>query len=199
MSIALPDPPFLTVEAYLATEEASAVKREYLAGVIYAMAGASEAHNTIETNLAVLLHRHLRGQRCQSFGSNMQVRLQDAGGTYFYYPDAMIACDPSDTGHGWRERPTALFEILSESTRATDEREKRLAYFNIAGLEAYVRIEQDRAEVTMERRAPDGGWRAERFIGLDAVVRLPGNLGMVELPLVDLYERMKFTPPPAAA
>lgn len=194
----MPDPLFLTVEAYLASEEASEVKREYLAGVVYGMAGASEAHNTIESNLNALLHRQLRGQRCQSFGSNMQVRLQQPGGTYFYYPDAMIACDPTDAGHGWRERPTALFEILSESTRATDEREKRLAYLNLASLEAYVRIEQERAEVTIERRAPDGGWRAERFLGLGATLRLPGTLGMIELPLSDLYERVSFSSPQTA-
>ncbi len=57
----------------------------------------------------------------------MRVRLTGAADTFFYYPEAMIACDPSDTGHAWRERPAALFEILSETTRATDEREKRPA------------------------------------------------------------------------
>lgn len=183
---------YLTVEEYLASESRSEVKREYLAGLIYAMAGTSEPHNRIATNLLGMLYNRLRGRRCEPFGVDMQVRLQQPGGTYFYYPDAMIACDPTDAGHGWRERPTALFEILSGSTRQTDEREKRMAYLGLASLEAYVRIEQDRAEVVVERRTPEGGWRAERFVGLEAVAKLSGTLGMVDLPLADLYERVTF-------
>ena len=104
----------------------------------------------------------------------------------------MIGCDPTDGGNGWRERPAAIFEILSESTRHTDEREKRLAYLALPSLLAYVRIEQDRPEVAIEQCVPDGGWRVERVRGLNAVARLPGTLGMVELPLAVLYERLTF-------
>lgn len=189
----------MSVQEYRLTEAASAVKREYLAGFVYEMAGASEAHNTIATNLTGLLYNQLRGRSCQTFGSDMQVRLQQPGGEYFYYPDAMIACDPTDVGHGWRERPAALFEIVSDSTRCTDEREKRLAYLGLGSLVAYVRIEQDRPAVSIERRAENGGWEIAEFRGLDAVARLSGSLGMIALPLADLYERVTFpTQPPAA-
>ena len=190
MSTAAATTPFVTEEEYLETELRSEFKREYLGGVVYAMAGASEPHNIIAMNLYVALGTRLRGKRCQPFGSDMKVRLLPLDSTYFYYPDAMIACDPTDAGHGWRERPSALFEIITEDTRRIDEREKRLAYLQLASLEAYVRIEQDRAEVVIERRAPDG-WKSEKLSGLDAVVRLPG-LG-IELPLAELYERIKFS------
>ena len=39
----------------------------------------------------------------------MKVRLLPLDSTYYYYPDAMMACDPADSGRGWRERPSALF------------------------------------------------------------------------------------------
>ncbi|HEX8313064.1 MAG TPA: hypothetical protein VF614_17195 [Chthoniobacteraceae bacterium] len=39
----------MSVEDYLTSEAISEVKREYLGGVIYAMAGASEAYNRIAT------------------------------------------------------------------------------------------------------------------------------------------------------
>ncbi len=189
----------MSVHEYRLTEAASPVKREYLAGFVYEMAGASEAHNTIAANLAGLLYNQLRGRSCQAFGSDMQVRLKQPGGEYFYYPDAMIACDPTDVGHGWRERPAALFEIVSASTRHTDKREKRLAYLGLGSLVAFVRIEQDQPAVSIEHRAENGGWEIAEFRGLETVARLPGSLGMVALPLADLYERVTLStlPPPA--
>lgn len=60
------DPPFLTVKKYLATEEASDVRHEYLAGIFYAMAGASEAHNRIASNLGAMLHRNFAVKRARS-------------------------------------------------------------------------------------------------------------------------------------
>ena len=181
--------PTITVEEYLASEALAEVKHEYLGGVVYAMAGASEAHNIIAMNLYGSLHRQLRGRPCQSFGSDMKVRLRPLDETYFYYPDAMIACDPTDAGHGWRERPSALFEIISEETRRIDEREKRVPYMQLPSLQAYVRIEQARPEVVVEWRTPDG-WKSERLRGLEAVVRLPAL--EIELPLGELYERVSF-------
>ena len=190
MSTALARTSFVTEAEYLETEILSEFKREYLGGAVYAMAGASEPHNIIAANLNGMLYTRLRGKRCQPFGSDMKARLLPLDEVpYYYYPDAMIACDPTDSGHGWRERPAVLFEIISEDTRRIDEREKRVAYHTLASLEAYVRIEQDRPEAVVERRTPDG-WKSERLIGLEAAVRLPGL--EIELPLAELYERVKF-------
>ena len=105
---------FLEVAEYLATEPFNLEKREYLAGVVYDMAGTSEAHNVIASNLAGMLYNCLRGKPCQPFGDNMQLRLRRPGGTYFYYPDAMIVLRPDGfprpaTG---RNVPRPLFEIL---------------------------------------------------------------------------------------
>jgi Uma2 family endonuclease len=179
----------VTVEEYLEGELRSETKHEYLGGLVYGMAGASEAHNVIAANLLGMLYAQSRGKACQPFGSDMKVRLQTLGDIYFYYPDAMVACDPSDSGHGWRERPAVLFEILSEETRRLDEREKRFAYLQIPSLQAYVRIEQAGPEAIMERRAA-GVWTSEKFTSLEAVLSLP-EIG-VRLPLVELYERLRF-------
>jgi Uma2 family endonuclease len=189
MSIASALNDTISEQEYLETEERSEVKREYLGGAVYAMDGASEAHNIVAANLLGMLYAQLRGRPCQPFGSDMKVRLFPLDSTYYYYPDAMIACDPTDSGHGWRERPSALFEIISEETRRIDEREKRLAYLQLATLQAYVRIEQVRAEAVIMQRAPET-WTTERLIGLDAVVRLPTL--RIELPLAEVYERVQF-------
>ena len=183
---------YMTAEEYLSAEEASDIKHEYLGGVVYAMSGASNAHNVIEFNLNGMLYTRLRGHRCSGFSSSMKVRLQPqpTERIYFYYPDAMIARDPTDVSeHGWRERPAALFEIMSPSTRQIDTREKRVAYLQLPSLEAYVRIEQKRPEVIVERRIAQN-WTLERIVGLQGVIRLP-SLG-VELPLAELYEGLAF-------
>ena len=183
---------YITVEEYLAKEELSQVKHEYLGGAVYAMPGASGAHNVISVNLISMLHQRLRGRRCQPFGSDMKLRLQPQsdGHVYFYYPDAMIVCDPADSREeGWREKPAALFEIIFGSTRHIDTREKRLAYLQIPSLQAYVRIEQKRSEAIVERRTAEG-WKMEQIVGLEATVRLP--FLEIELPLAELYERIEF-------
>ena len=180
---------YISEEDYLAGEELSVVKHEYLGGVVHAMAGASEPHTFVEANLAGLLFIQLRGKRCQALGSNMKLKLNLRGDSYYYYPDAMVACDATDSGHGWRERPTVIFEILSETTRHIDEREKRMAYHQIDQLRSYVRIEQSKPEIIIERRIV-GGWEVEVISGLDGILRLPEIA--VEIPLAELYERMTF-------
>lgn len=98
----------------------------------------------------------------------------------------MIFCGSEGLGPSWCERPSVVFEILSESTRTIDEREKRMAYLSLPSLDAYVRIEQERCEVVVEYRTNEG-WRRE-VLGCEAVVRLP-TVG-VEFPVVELYERL---------
>jgi Uma2 family endonuclease len=178
----------LTVEEFLAAEPHYVEKHEYLGGMVYAMAGASLEHNVISTNLVTALGSRLRGRRCQAFGADLKVRMLLSSSTYFYYPDAMIVCGSAGLGASWCERPSVLFEILSESTRAVDEREKRMAYLTLPSLDAYVRIEQERREVVIEHRAPEG-WRRE-VLGADGIVKLPTV--EVEFPVAELYERLNL-------
>jgi Uma2 family endonuclease len=162
---------------------------------MYAMAGASDEHHTISFNLNTMLGVRLRGHRCRGCNTGMKLKVasRSSGGVIYYYPDAIISCDPSDRGiadgHAFRERPSVIFEILSPTTRRMDERTKRSGYLSISTLTEYVRIEQDRAEVTIERRV-GAHWRDERVSGLDAVIELPG-IG-IELPLAELYEGLEF-------
>jgi len=176
----------LTVEEFLAAEPRYSEKHEYLGGMVYAMAGASTPHNVISTNLITALGSRLRGRRCQVFGPDMKLRLLLSGSTYFYYPDAMVVCGNAGIGASWCDEPSVIFEILSESTRSIDEREKRIAYLSLPSLDAYVRIEQERQEVVIEYREPEG-WRREVLRG-DAILLLPTV--EVEIPVTELYERL---------
>ncbi len=179
----------MSVEEFLAAEEGYEVKHEYLAGVPHAMARAGTKHNIIAANLMGILHARLRGRRCQPFGSDMKVKLKISESTYLYYPDAMIVCGSVGLGDSWAEAPSVLFEIISESTRRIDEREKRMGYLSIARLEAYVRIEQDSPRIVIERRV-EGGWETQMMEGVEKMLCLPTV--EVEFPIRELYERVEM-------
>src|SRR5438876_7868674 len=101
---------FLSVEDYLEGERFSEIRHEYVGGYVYAMAGASDDHNRIAGNIFGELRERLRGKRCEPFMADMKLKI--AENEVFYYPDVLVACDPSDNATHFRERPTVIFEVL---------------------------------------------------------------------------------------
>ena len=61
---------------YLAEEVHAPVRREYVGGHVYAMAGASNRHNQIATNALIALGLRLRGILC-SIEQDGVIRLGD--------------------------------------------------------------------------------------------------------------------------
>jgi Uma2 family endonuclease len=150
--------PLLTVsiEEYLENEKTNSVRHEYLAGQVYAMAGASTAHNTIALNMASRLRSHLRGGSCRVFISDMKVFIEATD--FFYYPDVMVTCDPEDTSDYFKTRPCLIIEVSSPSTAVTDRREKLLAYQKLDSLREYVLIAQDEIKIEYYARDREGHW-----------------------------------------
>jgi Uma2 family endonuclease len=154
----------LTPEAYLEGELHSDVRHEYVAGHVYAMVGASRAHNRIAGNLYTALHGYLRGGPCQVFIADMKVRTAAA----FYYPDVVVSCDPADQHEYYCERPLLIIEVLSPSTDRADTLEKRIAYQALTSLQEYVLVPQDNMEVRIYRRRGDS-WELETYAAGDQV------------------------------
>jgi len=78
-----------TYAEYLALEEESSVRHEFLEGEIYAMAGGSPDHAA----LAAALIRAVGSQLppgCRAFTSDLRVRIAATGLTT--YPDAAVVC-----------------------------------------------------------------------------------------------------------
>jgi Uma2 family endonuclease len=155
------------------------------------MAGAKNVHNTIAVSFLGTLYGRLRGRTCQPFNSDTKVRIELPTHTRFYYPDGMIVCQHSPPEATYQDWPAVIAEVVSESTRRTDEGEKRDAYFALPSLRVYLLIEQESPLVTAYRRTEQGFVR-ELYDGLDAVVPL-GEVD-AELPLAELYERVEFRP-----
>lgn len=149
----------ISVDDYLSGELISEVRHEYVGGEVYAMAGASHVHNLISGNLFAALHQHLEGSPCVPYVSDMKVKVKSAREELYYYPDVMVACDPSDNARLWREKPVLIVEVSSPETSRIDAREKNWAYQTIPSLEVYVMISQNDCSVTLYRRAT--GWMPE--------------------------------------
>jgi Uma2 family endonuclease len=185
MNAVAPAQQFISVEDYLEGERVSEVRHEYVGGHVYAMAGASDDHNRIVTNICGELRERLRGKRCEPFMADMKLKMPESEA--FYYPDVLVACDPSDNATYFRERPTVVFEVLSPDTERTDQREKRFAYSLIPSLKVYVIVAQDKRQLTVLRRGRAGPWKAEIVEGRNATLKLPEL--KLEIPLARLYER----------
>ena len=179
----------ISIDDYLASELVSDIKHEYLGGYVYAMAGARNVHNRLAGNFFALLFAQLRGKPCEPFNSDTKVRLERGSFPRFYYPDGMVVCEPNDPQDTFQDRPVVIAEVVSESTRRTDEGEKREAYQTIPTLDVYMVIETDSPRVTVHRRTAEG-FVIELVEGLDAVI--PLDTIEAELPLRELYERVEF-------
>jgi Uma2 family endonuclease len=77
-------PDSITVSDYLAGEEISDTKHEYLGGTVHAMAGATIRHNNIALNCLASLHGKLRGKSCQPFNSDTKIRIEFPDHTRFF-------------------------------------------------------------------------------------------------------------------
>ncbi len=175
---------YVSVEDYLAAEELSEVRHEYLGGLVYAMAGETRAHNTIALNLAVAIRQHLKGGPCKAYMSDIRVNLSIRDDAYFYYPDLVVTCDPRDTDPRFIRHPKLLIEVMSPSTARVDKREKFFAYTTLDSLEEYVLVAQGPPEITVFRRAD--GWRAGKVSGPESHLTLASL--QLTLPLAAVYE-----------
>ena len=175
---------YLSVENYLAGEEISEIKHEYVEGQVYARAGAKINHNKIVRNMSSLLWNHLRHQPCEPLSGDMLVKTL---GKRFRYPDVVVVCD-DDPSEDERvlESPILIIEVLSKSTRKKDKGEKRLEYLAIPSLLEYVLIEQDFAEIEVQRRS--ASWQSSYYFLGDEVVLESVN---ASLPVEAIYERVK--------
>ena len=111
---ALKKPELVTVEEYLAGEERSDIRHEYLGGVIHAMSGGTNDHAAIAANGILSLGAQLRGKPCRPFGSDAKVRIEYPDHTRFYYPDLQVVCQLNSGAPYWAT--SANFSSASDAT-----------------------------------------------------------------------------------
>ncbi|MEL6298045.1 MAG: Uma2 family endonuclease [Pseudomonadota bacterium] len=174
----------VTVDEYLAGEASSAVRHEFVDGLIYAMAGATEAHIVIAANLtAALTVRAPDASRV--FPSDMKVEFRNDEVSRFYYPDVVVACGEHDNARDRRSDPRLIIEVLSPSTERADRSEKFEIYKQLETMGEYVLVDQVRKQVEVFRRA--NNWQREVYLP-DQAIQLE-SVG-VKLTFDEVYRRV---------
>jgi Uma2 family endonuclease len=179
--------PRLTEEEYLSFERSSNVRHEYLSGQIYAMAGATREHNLITGNVAGELRTQLKGKSCETYSSDMRVRVPRSG--QYTYPDVVVVCgapqfldDQADT----LLNPLLIIEVLSSSTEAYDRGEKFREYRSIESFSEYVLISQAKQSADHFTKVNDI-WTIQEVEQEIRLVTIPCLLTFSEI-----YERVDF-------
>lgn len=189
-----------SAEEYLEFERTSAERHEFLDGEIFAMAGESPKHSTINTNLIGEVVYQLKGKNCQAFSPNMKVqsghfiKQKKTSKGLFSYPDLTVVCgEPQflDETSDVLINPKVIFEVLSPATEAFDRGEKFSRYraWNET-LTDYVLIWQDIPVVEHFQRQDNNHWLLTIVEGLENSLEITSIDCTIKL--IDLYDRINF-------
>jgi Uma2 family endonuclease len=181
---------YLTEQDYLAFGLTAPVKHEYVDGEIYAMAGVSSQHNRISGNIFFHLRTKTHGSGCSVFATDMKLRIPQTPA--YYYPDVMLSChsSPEDDDY-YIHQPCLIAEVLSQSTKNTDRREKWHAYQHIPHLRYYLLVDSRKQQVNYFTRDAEGDWQQAQ-LETDETLRICCDTYQTTLTLADIYEDISF-------
>jgi Uma2 family endonuclease len=180
-----------TVNDYFALEAAHEDTRyEYDGGIAYAMAGASEDHRTIATNIVLGLGPHIKKQSCHVWQGDTRVALTK--GPVYYYPDVVVAC--GNRAYEIVNRMESLtnaaliVEIHSSSTESFDKTRKRAVYRQMPFVMDYLMVRQDIVNIIHDSRT-DEGWATREYwdftdeialLALDCILKVADVYDQIE-------------------
>ena len=190
--VAQPQKMQMTEAEYLEFERKSETKHEFIDGEVFAMTGASRAHNLICVNVARRISNQLDGKNCEVYAADMRVKIE---AKKYVYPDVIVVCGEvrlADDKFDNLLNPTVIIEVLSETTEAYDRGTKFKNYRKLASLQEYVLIAQDKPSIERFVRQPDGTWS----IGVNDAEGLDNSVELTSidctLHLAEVYEHVVF-------
>ena len=190
----------MTVQEYLAFEEISQEKHEYVQGWVYpvfpstldGMAGGTNNHAALTQNVGRLLGNALEENPCVVYSPD--VRLHIDAETY-RYPDVAVSCDPRDLEAGeetFIHYPCVLVEVLSDTTEEIDRGDKLREYCALSSVHEYLLVNYSAHLVERYQRVGDL-WTYRTFgpgetIALEGV----GGQGNAELAVDRIYAKVRL-------
>lgn len=176
---------------YLTFEITSETKHEFFNGEIFAMAGASEEHNSISGSISAYLYPQLRKSGCKIYQGDMRLKVTATG--LFTYSDLSVYCgDLSFTGDkpDTLTNPSLIIEVLSVSTELHDRNTKFRHYQKIPSLQEYVLVSQDSPRIERFLRQKNESWLYVDVAGLEKQIEFPSIQAV--LALANAYEQVTF-------
>jgi len=183
-----PEPMRMTLDEYLEWESKRPTKYEFADGLVYAMAGATDAHQQIVVNLAAIIRPWLRGTPCRIYTNDMKVVPSTKSASR--YPDLLVTCDARDHEDALVKRhPKLIVEVLSKRTERFDLVDKLDEYRSISELEEYVLVDSRRIAIRAYRRFGED-WVLHEYATSDRILRL-STLGQ-DVPMEQIYEDVQL-------
>ena len=168
--------PYVRFEEYLADEQTSDTKHEWVDGVVYAMSRGTPEHGRLTAAIIGEL-RSLLSNECVVYSPDTMLYIAES--RFSTYADAMVVCGPLATVRVAKlgeavTNPTLLVEVLSDSTEKYDRGEKFARYMAIPSLQEYVLIAQNERRIEVFRRPERGHWIHET-VEAGGVLQLHGR------------------------
>ena len=178
-----------SAEDYLQQERQATEKHEFVDGIIYAMAGASERHVLINGNLFGELRAQFKGRPCKAYANDLRVNISASGD--YVYPDVVALCGEAQfSDEDNLLNPTVIIEVLSDSTEAYDRGLKFEHYRRLESLQEYVLVAQDRCYIEHYQRQPGNVWLLREINDPVAVLELPTV--EARLAVAEIYDKVAF-------
>lgn len=197
-----------TPDEYRVMEETAAERHEYRNGEIIAMAGGSEVHSAIASNLLIYLGFLLRDSNFRLYNSDLRVWIPEYNcGTY---TDLMIVDgQPQFNSDACGERsyrtdeilnPLVIVEVLSPSTEGYDRGGKFRKYRSLPSFCEYLLVSQTEPYIEHYHKLDDSSdsaallqavrWQWQVYDHPDQSILLHSL--NVEVPLGEVYRRINF-------
>jgi Uma2 family endonuclease len=187
--------PHYSFDDWLAAErESIESKSEYIDGEVFAMTGASEAHNLIVANVIRELGVQMKGRPCRVYPSDLKLQIEASNEGR--YPDLMALCGDRRFYDGRRDtilNPGLIVEVLSPSTEAYVRGKKTDAYRGVPSLKDLLLLSQHAIRAELYTRTEDGRWLLADFRDLSDSIPL-SSVGCT-LSLAEAYDKVDLDEP----
>jgi len=178
-----------TVEEYLAYEQETDTRYEYIDGEILAMSGGTENHSLITANALTEVSYQLRGSSCRAYTSDLRAKISD---TKYVYLDFSVVCGDAefaDDNHTMLTNPVLVVEVTSPSSMSYDKIIKRDFYLTLPSLQGYLILDQHRIFAELYTRN-ETDWSIRQYTDIDD--RVPLDILNCTLPLKEVYRGIVF-------
>ena len=176
---------------YLAFEEKSKIKHEFMDGEVFSRAGATRRHNLANTNISTELNLQLRETDCEVYANDFRVKIRDG---HQVYPDVAVACGKIEVEGNETTllNPIVVVEVLSKSTEKRDRGDKAEDYYRLESLQDYLLVSQYRARVEHFSRQKNDEWTFKFYEDLKDIIELKSINCRIALKFI--YLKLNLSP-----